>query len=150
MSTCDALESDIKNSINEKAEELQIIYDVNGLTQQVNNLELTKKQEEITASHNNTTISIIALIIVIILLVMTLRQLKRSKRLASNLKNSQAKLVDDKAKILDTMDKLEKARNDAVMADRQKTQFIQNMDHEIRTPLNAIVGFTQVITDARI
>jgi signal transduction histidine kinase len=146
----DALESDIKNSINEKAEELQIIYDVNGLTQQVNNLELAKKQEEITASHNNTTISIIALIIVIILLVMTLRQLKRSKRLASNLKNSQAKLVDDKAKILDTMDKLEKARNDAVMADRQKTQFIQNMDHEIRTPLNAIVGFTQVITDPEI
>jgi len=123
---------------------------VNGLTQQVNNLELAKKQEEITASHNNTTISIIALIIVIILLVMTLRQLKRSKHLASNLKNSQTKLVDDKAKILDTMDKLEKARNDAVMADRLKTQFIQNMDHEIRTPLNAIVGFTQVITDANI
>jgi signal transduction histidine kinase len=141
------LESDISNNVNEKAQELQIIYDVNGLTQQVNELELDKKQEEVDSSNRNTIISIAALVIVLILLFFTWKQLLRSKRLAVSLKQSQHDLIEEKSVIMDTMDKLEKARNDAVMADRMKTLFIQNMDHEIRTPLNAIVGFTQVITD---
>ncbi|MCH4156111.1 MAG: HAMP domain-containing histidine kinase [Muribaculaceae bacterium] len=146
----DILETDIRYNVNEKAQELQIIYDVNGLTQQVNKLELDKKQEEVDSSHRNTIISIVALLIVTILLFITWRHLIRSRKLALSLKKSQTELTDEKLKIIDTMDKLEKARNDAVMADKMKTLFIQNMDHEIRTPLNAIVGFTQVLTDPEI
>jgi signal transduction histidine kinase len=144
------LEDNISNNINEKAQELQILYDVNGLNQQVSQLELIKKEAEVKSSRRNTSIAIIALCFVIILLGITFRQLKRSKKLAANLKLSQDELIEEKSVILDTMDKLEDARNKAVMADKMKTLFIQNMDHEIRTPLNAIVGFTQVITDPEI
>jgi signal transduction histidine kinase len=144
------LEDNISNNINEKAQELQILYDVNGLNQQVSQLELIKKEAEVKSSRRNTSIAIIALCFVIILFGITFRQLKRSKKLAANLKLSQDELIEEKSVILDTMDKLEDARNKAVMADKMKTLFIQNMDHEIRTPLNAIVGFTQVITDPEI
>jgi signal transduction histidine kinase len=145
-----ALEETNKNELAQKAKELQIIYDVNGLTQQVSKLELAKKQDEINSSRRNTAISVIALLIVLLLLGLSWWQLLRSKKLAKTLKQSQKDLIDEKTVIMDTMDKLDKARNDAIMADKMKTLFIQNMDHEIRTPLNAIVGFTQVLTDNEI
>jgi len=39
---------------------------------------------------------------------------------------------------------LEKARDEAVLADRTKSEFMANMSHELRTPLNAIIGFSQI------
>ena len=38
---------------------------------------------------------------------------------------------------------LEKSKEEAIEADKAKTEFLSNMSHEIRTPLNAIVGFSQ-------
>lgn len=40
---------------------------------------------------------------------------------------------------------LEKARIEAVAANRAKTRFLSSMSHEIRTPLNAILGFSQLL-----
>ena len=42
---------------------------------------------------------------------------------------------------------LQKALDQAEIADRIKTVFIQNMRHEIRTPLNAIMGFAQLMSN---
>lgn len=42
-------------------------------------------------------------------------------------------------------EELEKATALVVEADKQKTQFIQNMTHQVRTPLNIIMGFSQVL-----
>ncbi len=42
---------------------------------------------------------------------------------------------------------LEKAKVDAVAANRAKSIFLANMSHELRTPLNAILGFTQLLKD---
>ncbi len=39
------------------------------------------------------------------------------------------------------------ARNHAVVASRQKTDFINNMTHEVRTPLNAIADYSRLIAD---
>ena len=41
---------------------------------------------------------------------------------------------------------LRKSRDEADMANRMKTAFVQNMSHEIRTPLNALVGFAQLLS----
>ncbi len=41
---------------------------------------------------------------------------------------------------------LEKARREAVKANRAKSEFLSNMSHDIRTPMNAIVGMTAIAT----
>lgn len=47
--------------------------------------------------------------------------------------------------ILQILNNLERARNQAEESDRLKTAFLRNLSHEIRTPLNAIVGFSTLI-----
>jgi PAS domain S-box-containing protein len=37
------------------------------------------------------------------------------------------------------------ALQDAIAANRSKTQFLANMSHELRTPLNAIIGFSEIM-----
>lgn len=44
-------------------------------------------------------------------------------------------------------DIIEKAKNDAISANKSKTLFLSSMSHDLRTPINAISGMTQLALD---
>ncbi len=44
------------------------------------------------------------------------------------------------------MEELNAAREEAIRANRAKSEFLSNMSHDIRTPMNAIVGMTAIAT----
>lgn len=49
-------------------------------------------------------------------------------------------LVDQRTK------ELERAREQAVSANRAKSEFLSRVSHELRTPLNAVLGFAQILS----
>jgi signal transduction histidine kinase len=44
-------------------------------------------------------------------------------------------------------DQLNRARDEAVLANQAKNLFLANMSHELRTPLNAIIGYSELVRD---
>jgi len=65
-------------------------------------------------------------------------------------KRSSRQLKKEMIEVTKTRNEAETARNEAVKANKLKSQFMQNMSHEIRTPLNAIVGFSDMLADQSI
>ncbi len=53
--------------------------------------------------------------------------------------------IQDITEPVELAESLRRAREEAVAADRAKTEFLAHMSHELRSPLNSILGFSQII-----
>lgn len=51
---------------------------------------------------------------------------------------------------LDTLEALQKARDEAERANRAKSRFLAMTSHEIRTPLNGIIGMSKLLADTHL
>ncbi|MFC4601277.1 MHYT domain-containing protein [Cohnella hongkongensis] len=66
-----------------------------------------------------------------------------------HLKNQELQRLNDHLEELvrERTAQLEKAHDEAIQANRIKSQFLANMSHELRTPLNAIIGYSEMLTE---
>ncbi|MCI1720648.1 MAG: HAMP domain-containing histidine kinase [Bacteroidales bacterium] len=129
----DLLEEEKKSTLDEKNNEMQILYNMDNMEKESNKKILNS--------------GIIFLAIVLILFAFAFYLLVRSQNLAGKLAESKNKLIKEKKDLHETRKRLDKAKAEAENASRLKTSFIQNMQHEIRTPLNSIVGFSKILAD---
>ena len=68
---------------------------------------------------------------------------------AKSMQSRQAELESEislrTAALLSAKEEALKARDDAEVANKAKSEFLSNMSHELRTPLNAIIGFSSIV-----
>lgn len=129
----DLLDEERKSTLDEKNNEMQILYNIDLLEQNSNKKFIRS--------------GITYLSIVIALFALTFYMLIHSRSLTNGLKESKEKLLKEKRELNTRMKTLDQAMIKAENAAKLKTAFIQNMEHEIRTPLNAIVGFSKIMAD---
>ena len=64
----------------------------------------------------------------------------------SHRKDHFAVTISDITENIVIQERLIKAKESALQANRAKSEFLANMSHEIRTPMNAVLGYTELLT----
>lgn len=69
---------------------------------------------------------------------------------ASNLAKLMKQRESDEEKLRKNNDELENAVDQALRANRAKSEFLATMSHEIRTPMNGVTGMTTLLLDTKL
>lgn len=60
------------------------------------------------------------------------------------------KYAEDRLRIKETIQELEKEKEKALSADKAKSDFLATISHEMRTPLNGIVGLSELLAETKL
>ncbi len=141
------LENYVKYRSFDRYRELQIIYDVSDLKLKIDTLE---KELETTGKQKNklTMFTIVAIACaLIIIVILLLRSNIETSRLRTLLSQTDAELNAERQKTQTLHDKLIKANEEADRANRQKSDFINNMSNDVKVPLQAINEYSRLLVD---
>lgn len=142
-----ALSKDVTNFVekqnttifSKQIDQLSILHKVKEKELQQQELQYQKKENELKQKQLLAALAFSAILLVIIFITIGLYW--KTRILKSELQN-------DKNSLIESQEKLKVAKEHAEQANQMKSAFIANMSHEIRTPLNAIIGFSDLLTDA--
>lgn len=134
------LEETLENRTREKYKELQILYDIN-------QLKAEHSREAGMMQQNIMIIAITASVVLLVLLSVALVLFRHTRKLAKNLANTNTALVAESANLRQAQADLVKARDEAQLANRIKSDFIKNMSGEVAVPLHTINEYTNLIID---
>ncbi len=127
--------------------ELQTIYDVENLKNKNWDLTFENQQMEITRRHQNVVAATIAVVILICILIWVLSLYIHSRKLAKRLSRYNKQLVDERKSLKEISSTLVETLDKIKDADRVQTNFVENISNDIREPLDAIVGYSHLIAD---
>ncbi len=129
---------------------LIVLISVIAVTGTVRNLGVFSKE-----SLNESLVFLQIFIAVIVFSMLIFNGVFAEKQQAlNNIKISKDKLYQKSLKIKEYANflveknlKLEEAKQEAILANKAKSEFLTNMSHELRTPLNGILGIAQLFQD---
>lgn len=131
----------------ERYRELQILYEVNNLKRENDDLMLANRQSLDEKHSQQLIFSMVCVTLLAIIIVVLVFVNRRSRQLAASLAKSNEMLSQERDTLQRTQNDLLQARDKAKVNERYKNDFVNNMSHEIRTPLAAIVEYSGLIAD---
>lgn len=143
----DCLEDFVKTSESERMREIQLMADLNNINDHAHELEIEKERSKASNQRAITGLVISLSVVMLFLLIILVVGYMRTKKYRQNLEKAVSELKKERANALKSQKELIVARNKAQVANRQKTEFINNMTHEVRTPLSAIADYSRLIAD---
>ena len=141
------LESQLDTKSRERTREFELVYDLSDLLHRNSELEESRYRTTLRARTIVSIVGAVALIGLAFLTAMLYRQNRRNRRLADNLRHTNAKLEKERDDLRGIQEELTALRDEARAANRRKTKFVNNMSHEVKVPLAAIAEYAQLITD---
>lgn len=130
-----------------KFRELEVLYGLNDLRQDKEQLQLDKDAAELSF-HNKIFFIIIGLFVILTAFsIIVFKLYRRYRRQSRELALANESLTKESAILHETQQKLIATAEKAQIAERHKTDFINNMSHEVTAPLAAITEYSQLIVD---
>lgn len=141
------LEAELDRRVQERYKELQVLYEVQDMKRQYQNLSAEKQLAEYSAQRRTIYISLAFAGVLVVLVVILVWLNRRARRLARTLAHANEALRHERDNLRTSQAELMDARDRAEKASNFKSDFIKNLSREVAIPLKAISEYTHLIVD---